>query len=110
MNKLFLLCLGIISVPFSGWFCCGAHEIPPVSEDLPFIEPLFPEEHLNGSFEMLDGSGVPQGWHKYIGDQGGFVGIEGRFGASAPYKVLADKYGLTTANVVQQALALLGKG
>ncbi|HOD96480.1 MAG TPA: DUF6067 family protein [Candidatus Hydrogenedentes bacterium] len=63
MNKLFLLCLGIISVPFSGWFCCGAHEIPPVSEDLPFIEPLFPEEHLNGSFEMLDGSGVPQGWH-----------------------------------------------
>jgi len=55
-------------------------------------------------------AGVPQGWHKYIGDQGGFVGIEGRFGASAPYKVLADKYGLTTANVVQQALALLGKG
>ncbi len=54
-------------------------------------------------------AGVPQGWHKYIGDQGGFVGIENRFGASAPYKVLADKYGLTTDNVVRRALALLGK-
>ena len=28
-------------------------------------------------------AGVPQGWHRYVGDRGDMLGIE-RFGASAP--------------------------
>jgi transketolase len=32
-----------------------------------------------------------------------------RFGASAPYKVLAEKFGFTAANVVQRAKELLGR-
>jgi transketolase len=52
-------------------------------------------------------AGVPQGWEKYVGSPGGVVGIEGRFGASAPLQVLAEKYGFTAENVANRALALM---
>ena len=54
-------------------------------------------------------AGVPLGWHKYVGDEGSVLAIENRFGASAPYKVLAKEYGFTTENVVKRALAVLRK-
>jgi transketolase len=34
------------------------------------------------------------GWCKYVGDEGMTIGMT-RFGASAPYKVLAEKFGFT---------------
>jgi len=49
---------------------------------------------------------VPQGWHRYVGDEGDVIGIEG-FGASAPYKVLWEKYGFTAENVAARALEVL---
>jgi len=52
-------------------------------------------------------AGSPLGWERYVGPFGGVLGIAGRFGASAPYKVLADKYGFTADNVVAQAEELL---
>jgi transketolase len=52
-------------------------------------------------------AGSPQGWERYVGPFGGVLGISGRFGASAPYKVLATHFGFTAANVVAQAEALL---
>lgn len=42
------------------------------------------------------------GWQKYVGDKGRCIGLD-RFGASAPYKVLADKFGFTVKNVVKVA-------
>ncbi len=51
-------------------------------------------------------AGVPQGWHRYVGDGGDVIGIE-RFGASAPYKVLWEKYGFTAENVAARALEML---
>jgi transketolase len=51
---------------------------------------------------------VPLGWERYVGTQGAVIGMT-RFGASAPYKVLAEKFGFTSANVVQRAKALLGR-
>jgi transketolase len=54
-------------------------------------------------------AGVPQGWHRYVGDRGDVIGIE-RFGASAPYKVLWEKYGFTAENVATCALKLLERG
>jgi transketolase len=54
-------------------------------------------------------AGVPQGWHRYVGAGGDVIGIE-RFGASAPYKVLWEKYGFTAENVAVRALKLLGRG
>lgn len=50
----------------------------------------------------------PLGWERYVGPQGAVIGMT-RFGASAPYKVLAEKFGFTKAHVVQKAHELLGK-
>ncbi|MHC4580661.1 MAG: transketolase [Planctomycetota bacterium] len=47
-------------------------------------------------------AGVEQGWHKYIGDSGVFVGMSS-FGASAPAKICFEKFGITTENVVKAA-------
>jgi len=52
-------------------------------------------------------AGVSQGWHRYLGNGGEVVGID-HFGASAPFKVLYGKFGLTPDHVVQKALLLLG--
>jgi transketolase len=51
-------------------------------------------------------AGVPQGWARYVGPFGAFVGVEGRFGASAPVKVVMEKYGFTAANVADKAIAV----
>ena len=51
-------------------------------------------------------AGVPQGWHRYVGDRGEIIGMT-RFGASAPSKVLYEKFGFTVEKVVERALGLL---
>jgi transketolase len=51
---------------------------------------------------------VPLGWERYVGTKGAVIGIT-RFGASAPYKVLAEKFGFTAANVLRRARELLGR-
>ncbi len=53
-------------------------------------------------------AGSPQGWHKYIGEAGMMMGIN-RFGASAPGGEIMEHFGLTVANLVQNALMLIGK-
>ncbi len=45
-------------------------------------------------------------WYKYVGAEGDVIGVD-RFGASAPYKVVFEKYGFTVDNVVKKALKLL---
>jgi transketolase len=44
-------------------------------------------------------AGVRQGWERFIGPDGGFVGMSS-FGASAPYQVLYEKFGITAQGVV----------
>ena len=51
-------------------------------------------------------AGVPQGWHRYVGSAGEVIGLD-RFGASAPYKTLMEKFGFTAENIASWALALL---
>jgi transketolase len=53
-------------------------------------------------------AGVSQGWHRYVGDRGEIIAIN-RFGASAPYKVLYEKFGITAERVVEKALSMLGR-
>ncbi|MFH1123099.1 MAG: transketolase C-terminal domain-containing protein, partial [Pseudomonadota bacterium] len=53
-------------------------------------------------------AGATQGWHRYVGLRGGVIGID-HFGASAPYKTLYEKFGLTADHVAGKALKLLGK-
>jgi transketolase len=50
----------------------------------------------------------PFGWERYVGTKGSVLGIN-RFGASAPYKVIAEHLGFTPANVVSQVNKLLGR-
>jgi len=51
-------------------------------------------------------AGVTQGWERYAGPAGDVIGLE-HFGASAPYKVLMDKFGFTAQAVVERVLRLL---
>ena len=53
-------------------------------------------------------AGATLGWARYVGLNGDVIGID-RFGASAPGKLLFEKYGFTMENVVARALALLEK-
>ena len=47
-------------------------------------------------------AGVEQGWSKWLGDNGLFIGMSS-FGASAPGKVCFEKFGITVENVVEAA-------
>jgi transketolase len=51
--------------------------------------------------------GVAQGWHRFVGEHGDMLGIDDRFGASAPAEVLLEKYGFTVDNGVARAKKLL---
>ncbi|MDA8077714.1 MAG: transketolase [Nitrospiraceae bacterium] len=51
-------------------------------------------------------AGATLGWHKYTGLKGDVIGID-RFGASAPAKVLFEKFGFTAENIVRRAKKLL---
>ncbi len=51
-------------------------------------------------------AGMAQGWERYIGPKGGFVGMSS-FGASAPYKVLQRHFGLTPEAVAAAVKARL---
>lgn len=51
-------------------------------------------------------AGRKLGWEKYIGNEGFAISIE-TFGASAPEKVLFEKFGFTVDNVVNKAMFLL---
>jgi transketolase len=51
---------------------------------------------------------VSQGWERWVGDQGDSISVE-RFGASAPYKIIFENYGLTVDNVILRANQLMTK-
>jgi transketolase len=52
-------------------------------------------------------AGVAFGWDRHVGPAGTTVTLD-RFGASAPYKVLAEQFGFTAQAVAERARALLG--
>jgi transketolase len=53
-------------------------------------------------------AGVEQGWHKYIGDRGVFIGMKG-FGISAPQNKCYEHFGITADAVVAAAKKTLGR-
>jgi len=53
-------------------------------------------------------AGATLGWWKYVGQDGGVIGVD-RFGASAPGPKVMAEYGFTAENVAAQARALLKK-
>ncbi|WP_339045996.1 transketolase [Candidatus Mesenet endosymbiont of Agriotes lineatus] len=57
----------------------------------------------NSSIKVAIEAGSSIGWHKYIGYDGIFVGMES-FGCSAPYKKLYSYFGINVDNVVRKVL------
>ena len=53
-------------------------------------------------------AGISQGWHRYVGQAGEVVGID-HFGASAPFNVLYEQFGLTPDCVVEAAKRILNR-
>lgn len=53
-------------------------------------------------------AGVRQGWDRYLGTGGTFVGLD-RFGASAPFKTIYQEFGITPQRVADEAKKLIGK-
>lgn len=51
-------------------------------------------------------AGVGQGWERYVGASGRILSLE-RFGASAPYQVLYEKFGFTVENILAQVREVL---
>ncbi len=45
-------------------------------------------------------AGATLGWYKYVGTHGKVIGLD-RFGASAPYKVLYQEFGITSDAIVE---------
>jgi transketolase len=52
-------------------------------------------------------AGVTFGWREWLGDRGIAIGVD-RYGASAPWEVIYEKLGLTSANVVAAVKKLVG--
>ncbi|MBN1902657.1 transketolase [Candidatus Sumerlaeota bacterium] len=51
-------------------------------------------------------AGRSLGWERYVGEKGMIHGMD-RFGASAPSKVLAEKFGFTPQTIAEKAIHLL---
>ncbi len=51
-------------------------------------------------------AGATLGWERYVGARGEVVGID-RFGASAPGKVMMERYGFTAEAIAERAAALV---
>lgn len=60
----------------------------------------------NASVNIAIEAGVRQGWDRFIGSKGVFIGMDG-FGLSAPYKDLYDHFGITAEAAVEAAEARL---
>ena len=59
---------------------------------------LHADEHTVIAIE----AGVAQGWNRFIGDDGEFIGMKG-FGASAPAEALYKHFGITAKAIVKAA-------
>jgi transketolase len=51
-------------------------------------------------------AGSALGWHRYVGDSGHIMALD-RYGASAPSKILYEKFGLTADRIVEKALEIV---
>ena len=73
-------------------------------QDAAYKAALFPENTPKLAVE----AGVTMGWYKYVGHNGGVIGLD-RFGASAPGAIALEKLGISVAHVVEEAKKLVKK-
>jgi transketolase len=73
-------------------------------QDAAYKESVFPKAVRK---RLSVEAGTSMGWCRYTTDEGASISVD-TFGASAPDKVVFEKYGFTVDNVVAKAKALLG--
>ena len=66
---------------------------------------LLPDVRARVSVEAA----VTQGWERWVGERGASIGLE-HFGASAPYEVLYEQFGITAERVAAAARGCLAEG
>jgi len=86
----------VVSMPCRGWF--EAQDASSRQEVLP------PNIRARVSVEAA----VAMGWRDFVGEAGECLSIE-HFGASAPYQILFEQFGMTADRVVAAAHASLSK-
>jgi transketolase len=86
----------VVSMPCREWF--EAQESSYQQEVLP------PEVRARVSIEAA----TCMGWRDFVGDDGECLGLD-HFGASAPYQILYEQFGLTADRAVAAAHASLSK-
>ncbi len=84
----------VVSMPSTELF----QEQPPAYRD----EVLPPDVWARVSVE----AGATMSWRQYIGDRGVAIGID-RFGLSAPYKLIMERFGFTPENIATQVKSVL---
>ncbi|AYG04864.1 transketolase [Gryllotalpicola protaetiae] len=80
----------VVSVPSQEWFAEQSAE---------YKESVLP---ASVTARVAVEAGIALPWHTWVGDRGRIVSIE-HFGASADYKTLFEKFGMTTESVVAAA-------
>ncbi len=86
----------VVSMPCCEWFD---------DQDQAYRESVLPP---SVTARVAVEAGIRQGWDRYIGSEGRFVGMSS-FGASAPFEELYAHFGITAENVAAEAKAAAGK-
>lgn len=97
-QKLAEMGYGIRLVSFPSWELFGQQTVAYKNRVLP------PEITKRIAVE----AGVQLGWERWLGNTGEFIGMHS-YGASAPYKKVYEKFGITVENIISHALSLLKK-
>jgi transketolase len=74
-----------------------------LEQDIEYQQRVLPD-HIRARLSVE--AGVSQGWERWVGDAGRMISVE-KFGASAPYKTIYEKYGFTVEQILEQARQLL---
>ena len=72
-------------------------------QDAAYKEKVFPK---NVRKRLAVEAGSPLGWHQYVTDEGGVIGID-KFGESAPGELVMKEYGFSVENIISKAKDLL---
>ena len=105
-----------LSIAVEAWRQLGDQGIAARVVSLPSME-FFEDQQVAYRNEVIPPSvtariaieaGVRQGWDRYLGPEGTFVGMQG-FGASAPYATIYQELGITVEHVVAEAQRMVGK-
>jgi transketolase len=88
--------VGVRLVSFPSWELFAA-------QDIAYQQAVLPPKI---SARLAVEAGASLGWERWVGDRGAVLAVD-RFGASAPYKILFEKYGFTVENVIARGRDVL---